>query len=203
MYESYDEHANKWADKLTELYNNGEFDEHNTYEIKALSRSKSGFSALYSFMNDEGVGQILCTEETAESFYAIELAEVNDKSPFYELYRKDAMSWGFDERVKMNGAVEYLPKSNEYTHGNSKALVMKTSLGDLIVYPGGDPGIYDEFSIDLIAPDGRYLQVACVGVAEDRNGSPELHVYAWDGLEEFSVSETILDVGDDSYWYEK
>jgi hypothetical protein len=84
-------------------------------------------------------------------------------------------------------------------------MVLETNLGRLVVYPNGDPGIYDEFNIDLVAPDGRILQVACVGVTENDgfDEDPELHVYAWNGRDEDVSTETILDVCDNSHWYKE
>lgn len=92
-------------------------------------------------------------------------------------------------------------KVSKDKYGNP-TLEMETGLGTLRVKPNGDPGIYDEFDIDLITPDGRMLQVSVVGVTENKGiYDPELHAYVWDGRDEDIAQEQILHVGEDSYWY--
>lgn len=82
-----------------------------------------------------------------------------------------------------------------------------TAFGRIEASIAGDPGIYDEIAIDLIAPDGRRLQLAIIGVTENDagiekfGGEPEMHAYVWNGTEEDCKWAHDIAVGDDSYWY--
>ena len=84
---------------------------------------------------------------------------------------------------------------------------IETALGRIEASIFGDAGIYDEIAIDLIAPDGRRLQLAIVGVSENDaglekwGGEPTAHAYVWDGVSEEYTWDHDIDVSDDSHWY--
>lgn len=84
---------------------------------------------------------------------------------------------------------------------------IETAFGRIEASIVGDPGIYDEIGVDLIAPDGRRLQLATIGVTENDagieefGGEPEMHAYVWNGTEEDCKWAHDIAVGDDSHWY--
>lgn len=92
-------------------------------------------------------------------------------------------------------------------HFNSPTIGIETAFGRIEASICGDGGIYDEIAIDLIAPDGRTLQLAIVGVEEGDAGleklgyGPNMHAYVWNGTEEDCKWAHDIAVGDDSYWW--
>ena len=90
----------------------------------------------------------------------------------------------------------------------SPTIGIETALGRIEASIAGDAGIYDEIAIDLIAPDGRTMQLAVVGVTENSagtevwgEGDPNMHAYVWNGTEEFCTWDHNITVSDESYWY--
>lgn len=80
---------------------------------------------------------------------------------------------------------------------------IRTKHGWLVCYPGSELGEYDEFEIDLVADDGRCLQMSVTGVTElgEWPDHSDVHTYAWDGMHEDAVRCQSVIVDDDSFWY--
>lgn len=87
------------------------------------------------------------------------------------------------------------------------ALSIECAFGRIEASIAGDAGIYDEIEIDLIAPDGHRLQLACVGVDEndagdeESGGDPVMKALVWDGMHEDVAWRHEITVNDESYWY--
>ena len=83
---------------------------------------------------------------------------------------------------------------------------VRCGFGWLYAHPTGDPGIYDDVSIDLVNDDGDLLQV-CTVTCYEGEGDPrwpaELKTLAWGGIDECAVTEQEVTVNDNSYWYVK
>ena len=109
-----------------------------------------------------------------------------------------------------NGAFEYLPEGNKWSCGNP-AFKIGCDGGYLLAYQTGDPGIYDEISVDFVSDDGRLIQLATIGRSEHPSedmadmiaGYQPMHVYAYDGVEEDVASTQYVTINDDSLWYTK
>ena len=90
----------------------------------------------------------------------------------------------------------------------SPTIGIETALGRIEASIFGDAGIFDEIAIDLIAPDGRVMQLAIVGVSENDaglekcGGEPTAHAYVWNGVDEEYAWGHDIDVSDDSHWYD-
>lgn len=56
--------------------------------------------------------------------------------------------------------------------------------GLLVAYRSGDPGVYDEFAIDLVTEGGTFA-VSTTGVGHE---SADVHVYAYEGTDDVSAS---------------
>lgn len=83
-------------------------------------------------------------------------------------------------------------------------LVLDTKFGRLVCWKVRDDEDYKEFSIDLIANDGREYQVACIGTNEGSNdphfNDDMVHVYAWNGQHEDCADQLYMDPHGDG-WY--
>ena len=107
-----------------------------------------------------------------------------------------------------NGAFEFLPNGNKWSYGNP-AFKVGCEGGYLLAYQTGDPGIYDEISVNFVADDGRLIQLATIGRDEDGGlegfikGYQPMHVYSYDGVEEDVASTQYVTINDDSLWYTK
>ena len=107
-----------------------------------------------------------------------------------------------------NGAFEFLPEGNKWSYGNP-AIKVGCEGGYLIAFQSGDPGVYDEISVNFVSDDGRLLQLATIGRDEGNDLSDfireyqPMHVYAYDGIEEVVASTQYVTVDEDSHWYEK
>lgn len=104
-----------------------------------------------------------------------------------------------------NGAFEYLPDGNEWSYGNP-AFKIGCEGGYLLAYQSGDPGIYDEISVNFVSDDGRLVQLATIGRDEEpselEEGYQPMHVYAYDGIEEDVASTQYVTISDKSIWYQ-
>ena len=115
-----------------------------------------------------------------------------------------------------NGAFEFLPNGNKWSYGNP-AIKVGCEGGYLLAFQSGDPGIYDEISVNFVSDDGRLIQLATIGRDEDEDyesngwdvtdsdafGYQPMHVYAYDGIDEDVASTQYVTIGSDSRWYEK
>lgn len=107
-----------------------------------------------------------------------------------------------------NGAFEFLPNGNKWSYGNP-AIKVGCEGGYLLAYQSGDPGIYDEISVNFVSDDDRLIQLAVVGRDEDQDlsdfikGYQPMHVYAYDGIEEDVAQDQFVTINDDSRWYVK
>ena len=107
-----------------------------------------------------------------------------------------------------NGAFEFLPNGNKWSNGNP-AFKVGCEGGYLLAYQTGDPGIYDEISVDFVSDDGKLIQLATIGRDEDSDlegfikGYQPMHVYAYDGVEEDVASTQYVTINDNSLWYTK
>lgn len=113
------------------------------------------------------------------------------------------------------GAFEYLPKGNEWTYGQP-AFKVACKGGYLLAYQTGDPGIYDEVSVDFVSDDGRLIQMAVIGRDENEDyesdgwdvadsdafGYQPMHIYCYDGMGEEVASTQYVTISDGSHWYE-
>ena len=88
------------------------------------------------------------------------------------------------------------------------AIAVRTKGGWLVSRQTGAPGIYDEISVDFIDDGGRLLQLATVGRDEEEehlydpeDGYQQMHVYAWDGIEEDVKTIQYVTVDESSHWY--
>ena len=90
-------------------------------------------------------------------------------------------------------------------------LVVCCEVGYLVAHQTGDPGIYDEISVDLVNNNDGVLQLATVGRDEHQEeyswpmGKPDgyepMHAYTWDGVHEDVQAENYIHVSDKSFWY--
>lgn len=105
-----------------------------------------------------------------------------------------------------NGAFEFLPNGNKWSNGNP-AFKVGCEGGHLLAYQSGDPGIYDEVSVDFVADDGRLIQLAVIGRDEDPlawfDGYQPMHVYAYNGTNDDVAHDQYVTINDDSLWYTK
>lgn len=89
----------------------------------------------------------------------------------------------------------------------SPTIEIETALGRIVASIAGDAGIYDEIAIDLVAPDGRLMQLAVIGVTENDaglegwGGEPNMHAYVWDGTDEDCKWCHDITVSDESCWW--
>ncbi len=90
-------------------------------------------------------------------------------------------------------------------------LEVTCGMGKLVAYGQGDEDEYSEIEIDLLAPDGRVLQLAVVGMDEEGwewspfdppKGYQKMHVYSWDGVNGDEPHTQYVRVDEDSCWYE-
>lgn len=105
------------------------------------------------------------------------------------------------------GEVIVLPEGNKWTHGDP-AIMVRCKDGWLIAYPSGDPGVYDEISVDLISDDDKLIQLAVVGRDEEAGdfGWPDytpMHVFSYDGQRDDVAHIQYVTVNDKSMWYSK
>ena len=105
-----------------------------------------------------------------------------------------------------NGAFEFLPNGNKWSNGNP-AFKVGCEGGYLLAYQTGDPGIYDEISVDFVADDGRLIQLAVIGRDEDPfawfDGYQPMHVYAYNGTNDDVAHDQYVTINDNSLWYTK
>jgi len=98
------------------------------------------------------------------------------------------------------------------------SLVLDTKFGKLVCWKVRDDEEYKEFSIDLIANDGKEYQVATIGTDEHgfyespflskecieklRKRHASIHTYLWDGNGEDSCESFFMDPHGDGYYYD-
>lgn len=104
-----------------------------------------------------------------------------------------------------NGAFEYLPEGNKWTYGNP-AFKVGCEGGYLLAYQSGDPGIYDEISVDFVSDDGRLIQLATIGRDEEplelEKGYQPMHVFTHDGIVDDVAFVQYVTISDKSIWYQ-
>ena len=86
---------------------------------------------------------------------------------------------------------------------NRPAMRICTKHGWLVCCRVGDDGIYDEFEVDLVKDDGRVLQLSTTGVTEDYefDDHSDVHVYAYDGMNEDVAHVQAVRVCEESMWW--
>jgi len=86
------------------------------------------------------------------------------------------------------------------------SLVLDTKFGKLICWKVRDDDEYKEFSIDLIANDGKEYQVATIGTNESSDdphyNDDMVHAYIWDGQHEDVAADFYMDPNGDGYYYD-
>lgn len=87
---------------------------------------------------------------------------------------------------------------NKWEGTKSPLISVRCKFGRIMASIGGDAGEYDDLCVDLVADDGRVLQLAVVSCDEELE---LLSVYAYDGMDECPAESTKVAVSDDSCWY--
>jgi len=86
-----------------------------------------------------------------------------------------------------------------------ECLVLETKFGKLLCWKVRDDAEYKEFSIDLIANDGKEYQVACIGTNEQGDdpcfGDDRIHVHVWDGQRPDDIESFYMDPCGDGFYY--
>lgn len=109
-----------------------------------------------------------------------------------------------------NGAFEYLPEGNKWSYGRP-AIKVGCEGGYLLAFQSGDPGIYDEISVNFVSDEGRLIQIATIGrdeydsdnISDAFKDYQPMHVYAYDGISEDVETVQYVTINEDSLWYEK
>ena len=86
------------------------------------------------------------------------------------------------------------------------ALVLETKFGKLVCWKVRDDEDYREFSIDLIASDGKEFQVATIGTCENSDdphfNDDMIHIYGWNGQNQDCSDQLYMDPHGDGYYYD-
>ena len=96
----------------------------------------------------------------------------------------------------------------EFTVGRlaDEKMVLDTKFGKLVCWKVRDDEDYREFSIDLIANDGKEYQVATIGTNECSDdphfNDDRIHVYVWGGQHPEDPEEFYMDPHGDGWYYD-
>lgn len=85
-------------------------------------------------------------------------------------------------------------------------LVLETKFGKLVCWKVRDDEDYKEFSIDLIANDGKEYQVATIGTNEGSDdphyNDDMVHAYIWNGQHPDDPADFYMDPHGDGWYYD-
>lgn len=89
--------------------------------------------------------------------------------------------------------------------GISEKVQLNCKFGKLVCWKSREDEDYREFSIDLIAEDGREYQVATIGTNEYSDdphfNDDKVHIYLWDGQRSEDPSWQYMDPHGDGWYY--